>query len=417
MKFQLSVVIPVWNRWGLTKACLESLREHTPGDFMQVTAVDNGSDDETATELAFLGGNLFGKAFNLIRNQENLGFAKACNQGAKASDAELLFFLNNDTLVQEGWLAPLLAAFRREGRLGACGPLLVYPDSDRVQHLGIAFSPTLATEHLYAHFPANHRVVGLRRSLQAITGAAFMLPKALFLDAGGFYAGYRNGSEDLELCARIAGLGRTLEVIPESRITHLESQTPGRSDHDLENAELLNERCRGMFSPDMHRLARRDGFDIALTPWLDIFICLPPEDELAMCAEFVPGFGSSEGKAELAPGLWWEGLQKEPLWQTGYPLLAEYLEQNGQYAEASGVRLLQCSFFPLLPNFRALAASAAKAGNAGLAEQAVKKIEFINSRIDDFDTLLDKGQKLRNWANRAGERELEEAYAGWLEAL
>ena len=364
-----------------------------------------------------MGGRLFGGAFKLLRNQENLGFAKACNQGAKASDAELLFFLNNDTLAQEGWLAPLLAAFRREGRLGACGPLLLYPDSDRVQHLGIAFSPTLATEHLYANFPANHRVVGLRRSLQAITGAAFMLPKALFQDAGGFYEGYRNGSEDLELCARIAGLGKTLEVIPESRITHLESQTPGRSEHDRENAELLNERCRGIFSPDMHRLARRYGFDIALTPWLDMFICLPPENEFAMCAEFVPGFGSSGGKAELAPGLWWEGLQKEPLWQTGYPLLAEYLEENGQYAEASGVRLLQCSFFPLLPNFRALAASAAKAGNAGLAEQAVKKIEFINSRIEDFDTLLDKGQKLRNWAARAGERELEDAYAGWLESL
>lgn len=419
MKFQLSVIIPVWNRWDLTRACLVSLREHTPGSFMQVIVVDNGSDDETASELPAFGDTLFAQGFTLLRNQENLGFAKACNQGADAARADLLFFLNNDTLLQKGWVAPLLNAFREDGRLGACGPLLLYPDSNRVQHLGIAFSPTLATEHLYANFPADHRVVKLRRSLQAITGAAFMVPKALFEQIGGFYEGYKNGSEDIELCARISELGKTLAVFPESRIIHLESQTPGRSDHDVDNAELLNQRCQGAFGPDLHKHARRDGFDIALTPWLELFICLPQEEEQNMTREFAPSFTGGNGlpRFEIAPGRWWEGVQKEPLWQAGYELLAAYLESNQQFSEASGLRLLQCNFFPLMPNFRALAKLASRAGNQELAEQAVKKVEFITAQIEDFDTLLDKAGKLSQWAGRAGERELEELYRDWLESL
>jgi hypothetical protein len=80
-----------------------------------------------------------------------------------------------------------------------------------VQHLGIAFSPTLATEHLYANFPANHRVVGLRRSLQAITGAAFMLPKALFLDAGGFYEATGTVRKTWSFAPALPGLA-TLEL-------------------------------------------------------------------------------------------------------------------------------------------------------------------------------------------------------------
>ncbi len=385
---------------------------------MQVLLIDNGSADETARVLPEFGKQLFGSAFTLIRNSENLGFARACNQGAATADAPLLFFLNNDTLVQPGWLAPLLAELRRDVRLGACGPLLLYPQSEQVQHLGIAFSPTLATEHLYANFPAAHRVVKARRRLQAITGAAFMVPRDLFNAAGRFHEGYINGSEDLELCAGISALGKTLAVVPQSRIVHLESQTPGRASYDRENAELLNQRCSGAFAPDLHRHARRDGFDLALTPWLELFICLPAEQERAMNADFAPGFSGNIGAGlELAPGLWWEGVQKEPLWRTGYELLAGFLEANGQYREASGVRLLQCNFFPLLPYFRALLQAASQAGNVELADQARQKLQFIVGQLEDVEILLDKGEKLKSWAMRANEPELAALYADWQEGL
>ena len=268
LSLHISVIIPVFNCWELTSACLGSLRRHTLGSYLEVIAVDNHSSDLTATELGPLGKGLFGDNFHLLRQERNLGFAGACNLGAGAAKAPYLFFLNNDTLLTPNWSAPLLAALHDSDRLGAVGPLLLYPESDRVQHLGIAFNPGLATEHLYANFPAAHPAVQAPRRLQAITGAALLIPKDLFMAAGGFYEGYQNGCEDIELCGRLHDLGKEVNIAPKSRIIHLESQTPGRSDHDLDNFKLLNERCKGYFGPDLHKLAKQDGFELGLTPWL-----------------------------------------------------------------------------------------------------------------------------------------------------
>jgi GT2 family glycosyltransferase len=104
-----------------------------------------------------------------VRNERNRNFGPACNQGAAAGQAEFVLFLNNDTLLTPGWTDPLLAAFREDPTLGAAGPLLVYPNSRRVQHPGIAFAPPLACEHLYEQFPASHPAWP-EAEVQAVTG-------------------------------------------------------------------------------------------------------------------------------------------------------------------------------------------------------------------------------------------------------
>ena len=106
----VSVIIPVFNNWELTRQCLSSLAENSPAD-LEVIVVDNGSTDETATGLEPLGQTLFEKHFRRIRFEENRNFAPACNAGAQAAHSEFLFFLNNDTIIRPGWLPPLLAEF------------------------------------------------------------------------------------------------------------------------------------------------------------------------------------------------------------------------------------------------------------------------------------------------------------------
>lgn len=403
----VSVIIPAWNLWDLTRGCLESLHAHTPGGVLEVIVVDNGSTDATASDLEPLGRTLFGDMFHALRLPENKGFAVASNLGAAQARAARLLFLNNDTLATPGWLPPLLRALDDDARLGAVGPLLLYPDTDRVQHCGIAFTPSLSTEHLYANFPAAHPAVAARRPLQAITGAALLMGRGLFADCGGFHEGYLNGSEDLELCWRIRERGLKVACVAESRVYHLESRTPGRRDHDAANAARLNRRCSGCFGPDLHKLARRDGFDMALTPWLETYLTLPA----ARSAELMAAH------ADFEPGRCWQALQADPLWQPGYELLAAFLEGHGRYLEASGVRLLHCYFFPTLPGYRRLALTAAQAGNPDLAGQAARKIEHVTGLLEDPEPLVHKARGLARWARRAGEREVGALYEGWLADL
>ena len=169
----VSVIIPVWNLWDMTEACLRSLAAHSAGENMQVVVVDNHSTDATATELVPLGESLFGASFKAVRMSENVGFARGCNAGARAADGDLLFFLNNDTTLTPRWLPPLREAMA-DPKVGAVGPLLLYPDGT-VQHCGIYVTPFNTVGHLYEHLPGTFAAARKNHPLQAITGAAIML--------------------------------------------------------------------------------------------------------------------------------------------------------------------------------------------------------------------------------------------------
>ncbi|WP_165078521.1 MULTISPECIES: glycosyltransferase family 2 protein [unclassified Desulfovibrio] len=330
---RVSVIIPAWNLVELTRACLRSLAAHSAGAALEVLVVDNGSTDATPEALPPLGRELFGAAFRLLRMEENLGFARACNAGARAASGEMLFFLNNDTLCTEGWLPPLLGAFK--GRVGAVGPRLLYPDG-RLQHCGITFSPFFRVGHLYESFPGDHPVINRPRPLQAITGAALMLPAQLFREAGGFFEGYRNGYEDMDLCLNLMAQGRKLAVAPESRIIHHTSATPGRFVHDTANGELLMRRHGKHLKPDLHLLGRLDGYAMRLDAGLSCWLELPegPARELAAAT------AQADGDAVA------EALTREPLWRGGWLRLMELREAEGRPHEALAAGMRGLRFFP-----------------------------------------------------------------------
>lgn len=67
------------------------------------------------------------------------------------------FCLNSDDAHSAGMAAALLAEFSLSSRLGAAGPLLMYPDKT-VQHLGIAFWPEGIAGHIYQSLPVSHKL-------------------------------------------------------------------------------------------------------------------------------------------------------------------------------------------------------------------------------------------------------------------
>lgn len=400
----VSIIIPAWNLWNMTKACVESLAAHTPGDHVQVVVVDNGSTDATATALAPLLRELFGPRGVALRLEQNQGFAKGCNAGAAASSNDLLFFLNNDTLATENWLPPLLAALDSPF-VGMVGPLLLLPGGGRVQHCGIAFAPTLEVSHIYDLFPGDHAHVRKSRVLQALTGAALLLPRSLFQECGGFHEGYVNGFEDMDLCCTVRRKGLRLVSAPQSVLYHLTSQTPGRFDHDTPNTRLLNERQPGGFTPDIHKLGAEDGYVPLLSPALELYLALPPEKENALTQGFTRFWDADRCRARL---------NAEPLWQGGYALLAKHLEDRGQWAEAADVRSLMTHFFPLAENASALARAAARGGDATLAAQASRAVQDLQNTAARTEAQHQKAAALARWSENAGDATLAMLFRNWL---
>ncbi|MCL1984927.1 MAG: glycosyltransferase family 2 protein [Betaproteobacteria bacterium] len=403
----VSVVIPAWNLWDMTRACLESLARHTPADAIELVVVDNGSSDATRTELEPLGRALFGEHFRTVRLNENAGFAIGCNSGARAAQSELIFFLNNDTLVTENWLPPLVQGLRASPCLGMVGPLLLFPETERVQHCAVAFAPTLEVQHLYFHFPGDHPAPNAPRQVQAISGAALLLDKELFFRCGGFYEGYKNGFEDLDLCCCLRKMGLRLACVPQSIVHHLTSQTPGRNDHDSANARCINERHPGGFVPDLHKLAMADGFIPALSPALELYLRLPSERETALTEAFTRNFDAER----CARRLW-----TEPLWMRGYGLLAEYLEAQNEWIQATEWRLQQARQFPLPQIAETLARTAARAGMAQVAQAAAEQTREQLAKAADNAALGKQANALLHWGQDANDAVIAGLYSTWLVA-
>lgn len=114
---ELSIVIPCFNGWDLTAACLASIARHTP-EAHEVILVDNGSTDGTADHFA----RTWDGDGALLRNRRNAGFGVACNQGLAVAAGRVGMVLNNDTLVTPGWSTGLLDALRRDPAVGVAVP-------------------------------------------------------------------------------------------------------------------------------------------------------------------------------------------------------------------------------------------------------------------------------------------------------
>jgi GT2 family glycosyltransferase/glycosyltransferase involved in cell wall biosynthesis len=254
-----AVVIPVYERADLLAPCLESLVDAGLSG-VELILVDNAS---TGPAMAPLLAAWEGSA-RIIRNPANLGFATACNQGAEASTAPVTVFLNTDTEVRRGWLDPLMDALE-DPSVGMAGSRLLYPDG-RIQHAGMALIPGGLPVHVHRGVPGDHPVATRSRDLRMVTAACCAMPRGLFMEVGGFDAGYRNGHEDVDLCLRLCKGGYRVRYRGDSVVVHHESMSPGRLDADGANALRFRERWYG-WPADWAEVLAEDG--VHDTSWAD----------------------------------------------------------------------------------------------------------------------------------------------------
>ncbi len=218
----VSIIIPVNGGLDLTRACVESLEANTP-DVFELVIVDNASDPETAQYLSGLGAML-------IRNDRNVGFPRAINQGLERSRGRYVCLLNNDTEVLPGWLEPLVETASRSD-VACAGPLQTDGDG-LVWHFGTVFRPEGSPferhpRHLCLGFPPDACCPLEAREFPAMNFACCVARRDVFDVVGRLdderylFPGYY---EDVDWMLRARTLGLRNMFEPRSEIIHYGSK-------------------------------------------------------------------------------------------------------------------------------------------------------------------------------------------------
>lgn len=215
-----SVVIPTWNGARFMPPCLDALRAQTCRDF-EVIVVDNGSTDGTAGILA---GYPEVRVTSLAKNG---GFAVGVNTGIRAARGETIVLLNNDTEVDPGWLAALLAGLDAAPEAGmATSKVRLFDRRDTLHTTGDVVN--------LAGWAANRGVWEVdrgqwddSRDVFGASGAAAAYRRALFDAVGVFEEAFGSYLEDVDLAWRARLAGWSCVFVPEAVVYHHLSATGG----------------------------------------------------------------------------------------------------------------------------------------------------------------------------------------------
>ena len=264
-KVEVSIIIPVFNQFHFTQACLASLQEHRGSHAIEVIVVDDGSGDATADFVPRMKGIVY------LRNETNAGFVGSCNRGAAQARGKYLLFLNNDTTVKPGWLDALLETFQFEPRAGLVGSKLLFPDGRLQEAGGIIWRDGSGWNRGKFCDPENPEYNFLRE-VDYCSAACVMVPRSLFQSVGGFDSKFAPAYyEDADLAFKLQHAGFKILYQPLCEIIHYEGATGGT---DLSTGTKK------------YQEINRTAF---LNAWADVLAEKPANGDLASYQQLAPG--------------------------------------------------------------------------------------------------------------------------------
>ena len=124
----ISIIIVNYNVRDYLISCIKSIFEQSSNSLsIEIIVVDNNSSDNSVKLIK----TDFPK-IKLIINDENEGFTKAANLGAKSSKGKYLFFINPDTYFIDDSLAILFELMEKNKNIALLGPAMISP-SNKIQ--------------------------------------------------------------------------------------------------------------------------------------------------------------------------------------------------------------------------------------------------------------------------------------------
>lgn len=244
MNKKISIILLNYNGFDDTIECFESLQKITYSNY-NIVIVDNNSPDKSMDrisnymkekEINFTyqnysdGLNQNNSFMNLIQSGSNGGYGHGNNIGIKyalSNNSDYILLLNNDTLVDKNFLAPLIKYFEDHENIGILASQIFYEDRPTIFWAnGGSFNKITGK---IRHININEKENGQINSSNCtfLSGCMWFIPKKIFTEVGYINEDYFMYVEDLEFCQRVISAGYKLRVISESKIWHKVGSSSG----------------------------------------------------------------------------------------------------------------------------------------------------------------------------------------------
>lgn len=230
---QLSIVIVNYNVKHFLEQCLCSVMKALAHTRAEVIVVDNHSSDNS---LGYLSGRFPGVHFH--SNPENLGFARACNQGASQSTGDFILFLNPDTIVPEDCFEKCISYLEEHPDAGALGVKMLDGSGRFLKESKRAFPSPLTslyklfglarlfpTSPTFAKYHLGHLQENKDHEVDVLAGAFLMVRREVFEKTGGFDETFFMYGEDVDLSYRIQQSGYKNYYFSGTRIIHFKGES------------------------------------------------------------------------------------------------------------------------------------------------------------------------------------------------
>ncbi|WP_159014054.1 glycosyltransferase [Acidisoma sp. S159] len=253
---EVSIIIVNWHAGPRTVECVRSIWANTEGLHYEILIVDNGSG---SGEVALL--RCLGLGVRIVDLGCNRFFGEANNIAAEQATGTFLCLLHNDAAVQPGWLRALRDTLVDEAKGGVVGPLVLNTDGS-IREAGTMIDVLGYPVRLGRGHASDAAAFLAPRTVDAVAAATLLMPRALYLQAGGFDLAYEPaGYEDFDLCLKILALGQQSLYCPEARVIHDES-VPMSSEAEARRMALYDLSHRKFVARWSHYLESRSTADL-----------------------------------------------------------------------------------------------------------------------------------------------------------
>ena len=205
------IIVPVFNLFEYTKLFIESLKLQE--DF-HLIIIDNASIEPTKSYLENLNG------VELIRNDKNLGYVKAINQGLKISKSESILLGNNDIILTPHLLIQLREALDKYDIVAPFSNNINEQDNNK-NSLLIPYKFTSIENLFNFSKDLEEKNRGMSQEVDFVYGHCLMMKRSVFLEVGYLDESFGIGNyDDLDYCRRARNKGKKIGLISSAFVYH-----------------------------------------------------------------------------------------------------------------------------------------------------------------------------------------------------